>query len=251
MIFPMEELQDQSIVELALPSSPAPDASPSSKGGKARMRDMTPAKRRALGRKAAQARWSKQAVESGATTAVTAPKIKAIYAPRRNHASGGVSRKQRKVFTKQERVFGIALTAAEKRLAAAIEERARAAATWAVLNAEIPSLQRTIGALRNQQNPPAFPQGYETALPDGSMSGAPQAGYTLDSVLSDAAVPFARPVPSPLRIQMPPQPSMAAAPRPPAAARVGGGAVGVNLGDGGEDDDKFLNDSGVASGTWH
>ena len=249
----MEETPKIPIVET--PNAPVvPNASPASKGGKARMQELTPAKRRALGRKAAAARWGKQAVAQDATTAA-----KAVRVPRRRSncaealppfALPRASRKQRKTFSKQERVFGIALTAAEKRLATAIEERARAAATWAVLNAEIPSLQRTIAALRNQQNPAAPIQGYEMTLPDGSFTGAniAPAGYTLNNVLSDAPVPFVRPAPT--RIQA--QPPVAASPRPLAVSRATGGAVNVNLEDDpADEEDKFLNDSSVAGGTWH
>ena len=254
----MEQTLETPIVEA--PNPPVvPDASPASRGGKARMQELTPAKRRALGRKAAQARWGKQAVTADV------PKTKAVRVPRRrsNCAEGNApfvplraSRKQRKALTKQEKVFGIALTAAEKRLAMAIEERARAASTWAVLNAEIPSLQRTIAALRNQQNPSAPIQGYEIGLPDGSLASyAPNAApfeYNLNSVVSDAPVPFVRPAPAPVQAQTPPQPQMAPALRPLAASRVGGGAVDVNLGDPNDsDEDKFLNDSSVAAGTWH
>lgn len=252
----MEETQETLIVEPATPSNPleTPDASPASRGGKARMQELTPAKRRALGRKAALARWGKQAVAADATTAA-----KAVRATRRRSncaealppfALPRASRKQRKTFSKQERVFGIALTAAEKRLATAIEERACAASTWAVLNAEIPSLQRTIAALRNQQNPAAPIQGYEMTLPDGSFTGANIAspGYTLNNVLSDAPVPFVRPAPT--RIQA--QPPVAASPRPLAVSRATGGAVDVNLEDDpADEEDKFLNDSSVAGGTWH
>jgi hypothetical protein len=258
--FSMEQILETPIVE----PSPFPavlDASPvvssASKGGKARMQELTPAKRRALGRKAAAARWGKQLIAADAATAVNAPKTKAVRVPcRRGNCAEGdapfvplrVSRKQRKAFTKQERVFGIALTAAEKRLARAIEERARAAATWAVLSAEIPSLQRTIAALQNQQNPSAPMQGYEIGLPDGSLAGYPPNAapfeYNLNTVVSGAPVPFVRPAPAPVQPQMAPA-------HPLAASRVGGGTVDVNLGDPNDDEDKFLNDSSVAAGAWH
>jgi hypothetical protein len=216
--------------QTTIPDTPMPaettDASPSVKGGKARMKEMTPAKRRALGRKAAKARWAKNKTET-TTEPCTTRKIG------KRRASN--------------EVFGIALTAAEKRLAKAIEERARAASTWAVLNAEIPSLQRTIAALRNQQNPNVAMQDYAMQMPDGSMTGYQSnvgpVGYNLASVVSDAVIPFAQ-TPQPAA-----QPQ-AAVLRPLAASRVGGGAVGVNLADD-DDEDKFLNESGVAGGQWH
>ena len=250
----MEQPQQTPIVEpTILPTSP--NASPASKGGKARMQELTPDKRSALGRKAAQARWKKPVVASGATTATPAP---AGGAPRRagrlRKAAYPAARAGHKASVRQkreDRIYGIALMAAEKRLASAIEERACAASTWAVRNAEIPSLQRTIAALRNQQNPAAPVQGYEMTLPDGSLTGYPPnagpVGYSIDTVLSDAPVPFVRPAPVPAQ----PQPEIVAPARSLAASRAGGGAIGVNLGDPSDDEDRFLNDSSVADGVWH
>jgi hypothetical protein len=206
------------------------DASPSVRGGKARMNELTPDKRRALGRKAAQARWGKdknQAVDEKAPRKRRKAKFTVDHVVSTPNAR------------RETRVFGIALMAAEKRLARAIEERARAAATWAVLNAEIPSLQRTIAALRNQQNPNTSPQGYEMTLPDGS-GYQPNASYGLPQVISDAPVPLVAP-----------QQAAAASARALAASRVGGGAVESDLGDASDDEDKFLNASGMAGGNWH
>jgi len=215
----------------SLSESPAPvlptemDASPAVRGGKARMDELTPAKRRALGRKAAQARWGK---DKNSTTGEKTPR------KRRNAKLIEHPMPTRRA-TRETRVFNIALTAAEKRLAKAIEERARAASTWAVLNAEIPSLQRTIAALRNQQNPNAQMQGYEPQLPDGSGYQS-NANYDLTRVVSDAPVPFVAPQ---------------QAARTLVASRVGGGAVETVLDDAGDDEDKFLNASGMAGGNWH
>jgi hypothetical protein len=215
-----------------LSESPAPvlptetDASSKVRGGKARMNELTPSKRRALGRKAAQARWGK---DKNPTTDEKAPR-------KRRKAKFVIERPVSAPNARREtRVFGIALTAAEKRLARAIEERARAASTWAVLNAEIPSLQRTIAALRNQQNPNTPMQGYEAQLPDGSGYQS-NAGYDLTRVVSDAPVPFVAPQ---------------QAARTLAASRVGGGAVETVLDDALDDEDKFLNASGMAGGNWH
>jgi hypothetical protein len=206
------------------------DASPSVRGGKARMNELTPDKRRALGRKAAQARWGKdknQAVDEKSPR----KRRKAKFAV--DHVVSTPNARR------ETRVFGIALMAAENRLARAIEERARAAATWAVLNAEIPSLQRTIAALRNQQNPNAPAQGYEMTLPDGSGYQS-NASYGLPQVISDAPVP----------VVAPQQAAMTHA-RAVAASRVGGGAVESDLGVTGDDEDQFLNASGMAGGNWH
>lgn len=124
------------------------------------------------------------------------------------------------------KVFSVALNAAEKRLANAIEERARAASLWAVLEAEIPSLQRTIAALKNQQNP----------------NGATSANQTdLATIISDRSIP----TPSPAQ----PNPT-ATSTRPLQASRARGAAVDVNLGDT-EDENKFLDGSDVAEGEWH
>lgn len=212
------------------------------------MQELTPAKRRDLGRKAAQARWGKNKAEFSPAPEGLSPrktgKRRKSGAATPNQAFP-LLKKTRPV--KQARVFGFALTAAEKRLAHAIEERARAASTWAVLNAEIPSLQRTIAALRNQQNPNIPMQNYAMPLPDGSMLGyqgnGTSVGYDLTTVVSGAPIPFAPPAQS----SAPPQ---APAPRPLAASRAGGGAVGINLADN-ENEDRFLEDSSVAGGQWH
>ena len=195
-----------------------PAGTPASKGGKARMQSLSPQQKKMLGMKAAKARWGKTK-KSGKEAGIP---LQAIAGTRKTR-------------TKETRVFSIALTAAEKRLAKAIEERARAASTWAVLNAEIPSLQRTIAALRNQQNPDAPQVAYPMQLPDGSpvtyaLNSGPSA-YDLNTVLSDAPAP-------------------ALSPRPLAASRAGGGAMNINLGDD-DEEDKFLNDSNVAGGQWH
>lgn len=199
-------------------------------GGKTRMQELTPAKKTALGRKAAKARWGK--------------KKNAGMIPLADASTATATRKARPR-TRETRVFGIALTAAERRLAKAIEERARAASTWAVLNAEIPSLQRTIAALRNQQSPGTFQQNYDMQLPDGSMMPfqplAGSAGYDLTQVMTDAPIPFVRPAAA----QPQPVPT-----RPLAASRAGGGAIGVDLAND-DEEDKFLNESGVAGGNWH
>ena len=213
------------MVKPALNPEPKPAAASSAavKGGKARMLSMSKAERQLLGRQAAEARW-------GGQKQAAAAKPKA--GSRRSAAKRGGAKAR--VFAKADKVFGVALVAAERRLAKAIEERARAASTWAVLNAEIPSLQRTIAALRNQQNPANAEPSYEQQLPDGSRAGVPSpAGtpnYDLAAVVSDAPVPALHPL---------------------RASRAAGGAIGVDLADEGDDEDRFLRDSSVAAGQWH
>ena len=134
--------------------------------------------------------------------------------------------KNKKVAKGSLRVFSIALNAAEKRLAKAIDERAKAANLWAVLEAEIPSLQRTIAALKNQQNP-------------NEAISANQADLaTMISGRSAAASSPAQPHP------------IATSTRPLQASRARGAAVDVNF-EGAEDENKFLNGSDVAEGEWH
>jgi len=171
---------------------------PQSMGGLARKQKLSPEERTAIASKAASARWKKRGEgkhsklsRRGARTASAAPPL-----PR------------------QARVFGVALSAAENRLARAIEERAAAANKLAMLNAEIPSLQRTIVALQSHQNP----------LP--SVAAAP---------VDLSGISSWNPLPSP---------------PPPPALRVQGGALNVNLGDE-EDEDRFLHESPAAGGEWH
>jgi hypothetical protein len=153
------------------------------------------------------------------------------------------------------REFSSALKTAEKRLASAILERAKAAATYAVLSAEIPSLQRLIVALKN---PLGVMTEHAYGLPTGALYGIPATPPTLEQIVGD----------QPLVYQNPPRMDTPAQPQPfpviPAPqqlhpanvmGRAGGGAIGVDLpveGDGGEgDEDKFLNESAVAGGAWH
>lgn len=164
-------------------------------------------------RDAATRRWAK------AKRASAKPVKAASKAPQRKKSAG-------------PREFTSALKTAEKRLAKAILERAEHAAKYAVLSAEIPSLQRLIVALRN---------------PLGTV---PEYGATMPPTLSQIVGD------EPLGYQNPPRREVAAIPVPqqlhPAntQARAGGGAVGVELVDT-EDEDRFLKDSGVAGGNWH
>jgi hypothetical protein len=138
------------------------------------------------------------------------------------------------------REFSSALRTAEKRLSGAILERAKAAATYAVLSAEIPSLQRLIIALKN-------PLGVMPEFPGAPTYGIPVAP-TLDQIVGD----------QPLAYQNPPRPKVPVMPVPqelhPAnttmQSRAGGGAIGVELEET-EDEDQFLKESPVAGGQWH
>jgi predicted transcriptional regulator len=139
------------------------------------------------------------------------------------------------------REFTSALKMAEKRLTKAIQERAEHAAKYAVLSAEIPSLQRLIVALRN-------PLG---VAPEYGVPVAP----SLEQIVGDQPLPYGL-----TSYQNPPlRPVPAAVPvLPPTAhpvtsqGRAMGGAVGVELVED-EDENKFLNDSalGGATGEWH
>jgi hypothetical protein len=144
------------------------------------------------------------------------------------------------------REFHSALKTAEKRLAAAILERSKAQNTYAVLSAEIPSLQRLIIALRN-------PLG---AAPEYAAPAA----ATLEQIVGDQPVEWReRPYSNPYRDRVPAQPEIIPViPVPqelhPAntiqQTRGGGGAVGVALEEP-EDEDQFLRESGVSGGQWH
>jgi hypothetical protein len=157
------------------------------------------------------------------------------------------------------REFTSALKTAEKRLASAILERAKAAATYAVLSAEIPSLQRLIVALKNPLGvmPEVAPNPYYSA-PGYANYGA-ATPPTLEEIVGD----------QPLMYQNPPRVDIPAQPQPipvipvpqalhpantQAQSRAGGGAIGVPLDpeEGQvEDEDQFLKDSAVAGGAWH
>lgn len=150
------------------------------------------------------------------------------------------------------REFSSALKVAEKRLAQAITERAKAAALYAAASAEIPSLMQIIQSLKNPVGTLSFP-----GAPYYGMVPAP----TLEQIVGDQPLQYQNP-PLPIRRDIPAQP-----PQPPVMpvpqqlhpantmGRAGGGAIGVDLpveGDGGEEDEnKFLNESAVAGGAWH
>jgi len=208
------------ILDTPLPDAPVPESKPQARGGNARKQKLSPEKRISIAKKAANARWGGNGKRIKASAA--------SLAREKGRSSG----------RPQSGIFGRALAAAEERLAQAIQERARAASTWAVLNAEIPSLQGTIAALRNQQNPGTQPS-YAQTLPDGSLPGTVTGvtagmGYTLAQVVSDAPVPAS------------------ATPRGLAASRVQGGAIGgTDLRENDENEDVFLTETVTGGGQWH
>jgi hypothetical protein len=187
--------------------------------------------RSAIASDAAKRRWANvraAKAEDAAKTAAKARKAPAKAAPVKKRPAA-------------PREFGTALKTAEKRLARAIQERAEAAAKYAVLSAEIPSLQRIIQALRD---PTALvPQQYYTG------TTVPFPPPTLEQIIGDQPIAYQNPPARPL----PPVPAI---PVPqslhPANAgngRGGGGAIGVELAEP-EDEDQFLRESGVAGGEW-
>jgi len=162
-------------------------------------------------------------------------KIAKAAALRRREATAKAAKKAARAAkkkTSQPREFSSALKTAEKRLAKAIMERAEHAAKYAVLSAEIPSLQRLIVALRN-------PLG---AVPD--YSAAPQ--ISLEQIVGDQPLQYANPprVPSAL-------PTVPMQHPVTTQGRAMGGAIGVELQENIEDEDQFLKGSAVAGGEWH
>jgi len=167
-----------------------------SRGGTARMNEMSAEERRALGRKAANARWGKAGSRKKKTTK-----------PARQKTARNTS-------ALQPKVFGIALTAAEKSYAKSLEELAYHENMVAILSARIPALERTIGALQNQQN--------STSLPQADIYGS---------------IPHA-------------MPSTDISTRHPDVSRAQGAAVGgIDLTDE-TDEDRFLRESGLPGGEW-
>jgi hypothetical protein len=157
-------------------------------------------------------------------------------------AASGRSRAKKVVSGPRE--FSTALRTAEVRLAKAITERATAAARYAVLSAEIPSLQRLILALQN-------PLGMVSEYGTPGVMLAP----TLEQIVGDQPILYQNPLP-----RRTPEPGMPQVPVPqelhPAntMGRAGGGAIGgMELAE--EDEDQFLKDpAGPAGGpatTWH
>lgn len=165
--------------ETAFPTAPPIIDAPATPQPKAKT---TYDQRRAIARKAAKARWGGKKTSG------------------RKYPPG-----------KPSAVFGKALTAAENRLAAAIEERAYHINMTAALNAEIPSLTQTIRALTNIEKP---------QTPAMGILPAEQLASTLA-----------------LNAQLPMAPAM-------------GATLNVNLADDPEED-QFLKDANLPGGAWH
>jgi hypothetical protein len=175
---------------------------------------------------AATRRWAK------AKKAKAKPKAALRAAPKK--AAGKAPAVKRPAAPRE---FSSALKTAEKRLARAILERSEAAAKYAVLSAEIPSLQQLIVALSN---------------PLGVAARAGVLAPTLEQIVGDQAVAYQNPPRREVVQQLVPQIPV---PQPlhPANSqgRASGGAVGVDLGEDEDDENKFLTESGVAGGQWH
>lgn len=172
----------------------------------------TKEERSLIAKEAAQRRWAKAKQE------------KTRQAKAKQGASKKLPAKKRSAGPRE---FSSALKMAEKRLAKAIQERAEAGAKYAVLSAEIPSLQRIIAALSHP--------GFETAM-------VPH--ISLEQIVGDQPLPYMNPS------QPRPVPMPAAAHPVTSQSRAMGGAIGVELQEE-DNDNKFLETSGVADGQWH
>ena len=216
--------------EISEPIQNLDEATPASKGGKARMQHLSPSERKALAGNASRARWKKQKAQEQ-TQAIHCPACAAGLNLERGEGSHIMPSAEHPIPAPQSanpnsalhpnpmpKEFNTALVAAERRLAKAIEERAKAANAWAVLQAEIPFLERTIAVLR----------GHPVTLPP-------------------AAVPnFASTFPLPNSWEKP------AVQHQPQISKAQGGAVAnINLSGPEDDEDRFLRESGLPSGEWH
>jgi hypothetical protein len=182
---------------------------------------LTKEERSQIAKDAAKRRWAKAKREKG--------KVVKSKAATRNAKSA-------KKKPSSPREFVSALKTAEKRLVKAIQERAEAGAKYAVVSAEIPSLQRLIAALRN---PLGGVSGYDPA----------QAPISLEQIVGDQPLPYANPpraVPAPVPAIPVPQQLHPANQQ----GRAQGGAIGVELAEE-QDEDAFLKGSAVAGGEWH
>jgi hypothetical protein len=145
------------------------------------------------------------------------------------------------------REFSSALKVAEKRLAKAITERAEAAAKYAAVSAEIPSLMQIINSLKS-------PLGTVPLDPSRQYQyGYAPAPPTLEQIVGDQPLAYQNPPRTDIPAAPPPFPTI---PVPPAlhpanaTGRAGGGAVGMELEET-EDEDQFLKESPVSGGVWH
>jgi hypothetical protein len=170
------------------------------------MQSLSPEQRSAIAGKAARARWGKDKGRRSEIGDQQAPAPATKQRPAMRSAPRPPMRPA---------PFSGAHKYAEKRLAAALKERAQAMNKLAMLNVEIPSLIQIIKALQGPQNPQLVPAG---ALDIASR------------VASDGSLP----------------------PAAPQVLRAAQGAAigGIDLGDE-TDEDRFLRESPVAGGDWH
>jgi hypothetical protein len=142
------------------------------------------------------------------------------------------------------REFSSALKTAEKRLARAIQERAEYAAKYAVVSAEIPSLQQIIQALRNPMG--AVPQSYYAG------TAVPYAPPTLEQIVGDTPLAYQNP-PRPQPVPLPAIPQQLHPANVQAkASKGGGGAIaGMDL-EAEENEDQYLGEEPTTGGgAWH
>jgi len=225
------------------------DASPASKGGKARMNRLSSAERSVLAGKASKARWKKQEQKAEDTQPVPlfsssdvghCPACIAGQSLERGEGFHTLPSLEHPIPVSKPvafsntlrpnpipKEFGSALAAAERRLGKAIQERAEAANKWAVLQAEIPYLERTIAALRGQPAPlppdssPEFSSVFPWSNPSVSSSA-----YSIDGQFQTRM-------------------------RHPQVSKAQGGAVsGVDLSESEDAEDRFLRDSNLPGGEW-
>ena len=136
---------------------------------------------------------------------------------------------------KRQSPFGAALVAAEKRLAEALDEQNEYAIQYYKVSQEIPKLERTVAALRNQQS--------TISVTPSRPQFIPAPDYTLEQAVSDYPIPI---IANPNgEIPLPLNPSVPRPPRP----NGGGGAVDMVLTEP-EDEDQFLKNSGLPAGEW-
>ena len=190
-------------------------SSPQSAGGKARKEKLSPEQRKEIASKAATDRWAKKKASKAAPEPEPPKPAKRKLRPMPQQFKG-------------------ASGYAEKRLAAAIKERAEAMGRVAALNAEIPSLVTVINALKSTQS-----------LPMVQMQDFMMPSYT-----QPTQMPYAQPQFTPMPQVQPDvvrMPQMPTSPIPGAPV-ASGGAMGLDFVEN-DDPDQFLKGEG-AGGRW-
>lgn len=213
-------------------------ATPSSKGGQARMAALNPKQRKSLARKAAAARWDKAKMT----------KTRKRSGPR-----------------SPRNAFGAALVQAQKQLAEAQSQLTYHLSEYHRLRAEIPALMQIVNAFQGTQQGPQMTAYYPMpGVQPPAPVQVPPPDYSLDTVLSDSPIPtfpdpsmtfVMPPPPAPTPPARPPTPSMTQMPRPPLPQRGGGGAIGKPLEE--ENENQLLDEaekdpkSPTAGGRWN